>query len=133
AAINYGVLRAAGMAGNVPAARERGAAGLAAADRVVSAPLGTGPPGAVRQTNTPPAHATKDAREKTPPVALRAGKCGGTGQPPGACVRADHTATFVARKVGFDSPEAPHWTGEVHVIDIGIPRRLLQATFEKRM
>jgi len=49
-----------------------------------------------------------------------------TGQPLGACVRADHTATFVARKVGFDAPGSERLTGRVHVIDIGVPKRLLE-------
>ena len=53
-----------------------------------------------------------------------------TGVSLGACVRADHTATFVARKVGFDHPAAATFTGQVHVIDIGLPRRLLEETLE---
>jgi NAD(P)H-hydrate epimerase len=48
-----------------------------------------------------------------------------TGLPPGACVRADVTATFVARKIGFEHPGAAAWTGDVHVLDIGVPRTLL--------
>ncbi len=41
------------------------------------------------------------------------------------CIRADHTVTFVARKAGFDLPGASAWTGQVHVADIGVPRKLL--------
>ena len=48
-----------------------------------------------------------------------------TGQPWGACVRANHTATMVSVKAGF--ARAAEYTGEVHLIDIGIPRRLLTA------
>jgi len=48
-----------------------------------------------------------------------------TGLAAGACVRADITATFVARKVGFDAPGASVYTGSVHVLDIGVPARLL--------
>ena len=43
----------------------------------------------------------------------------------GPCVRADVTATFVARKAGFDRPGTERFTGVVHVCDIGVPRRLL--------
>ena len=50
-----------------------------------------------------------------------------TGQPLGPCVRAAHTATFVAPKRGFDAPGAAAFTGQVHVIDIGVPRCLLEA------
>lgn len=48
-----------------------------------------------------------------------------TGEPLGVCVRATHTATFVAPKLGFQNSKAKQFTGEVHVIDIGIPRALL--------
>jgi NAD(P)H-hydrate epimerase len=49
-----------------------------------------------------------------------------TGEPLGACVRAAHTATFVAPKRGFLNPVAKAWTGEVHVVDIGAPRVLVE-------
>ncbi|MBM3979758.1 MAG: NAD(P)H-hydrate epimerase [Planctomycetes bacterium] len=49
-----------------------------------------------------------------------------TGEPLGPCVRATHTATFVAPKRGFLNPGARAWTGEVHVIDIGAPRFLVE-------
>jgi NAD(P)H-hydrate epimerase len=39
----------------------------------------------------------------------------------GPCVKADLTATMVARKVGFDCPSAREFTGDVFVIDIGVP------------
>jgi NAD(P)H-hydrate epimerase len=48
-----------------------------------------------------------------------------TGEPLGPTVRATHTATFVAPKKGFLNPKARDWTGEVHVIDIGAPRKLV--------
>jgi NAD(P)H-hydrate epimerase len=48
-----------------------------------------------------------------------------TGEPLGPTVRATHTATFVAPKKGFRNPKAREWTGEVHVIDIGAPRKLI--------
>jgi NAD(P)H-hydrate epimerase len=48
-----------------------------------------------------------------------------TGEPLGPTVRATHTATFVAPKKGFLNPKSREWTGEVHVIDIGAPRKLV--------
>jgi NAD(P)H-hydrate epimerase len=48
-----------------------------------------------------------------------------TGEPLGPTVRATHTATFVAPKRGFINPKSREWTGEVHVIDIGAPRKLV--------
>jgi NAD(P)H-hydrate epimerase len=48
-----------------------------------------------------------------------------TGEPLGPTVRATHTATFVAHKKGFTNPQAKPWLGEVHVIDIGAPKKLV--------
>ena len=49
-----------------------------------------------------------------------------TGQPLGVAVRAAATATFVAPKLGFAAPGAAATTGEVAVVDIGVPRPLLE-------
>ena len=49
-----------------------------------------------------------------------------TGRPLGAAVRARATATFVAPKLGFSAPGARDYTGEVAVIDIGVPRLILK-------
>jgi NAD(P)H-hydrate epimerase len=48
-----------------------------------------------------------------------------TGEPLGPTIRASHTATFVAWKRGFLHPNSKDWTGEVHTIDIGVPRKLI--------
>ncbi len=50
-----------------------------------------------------------------------------TGEPFGRAVRAAHTATFVAPKRGFLTAGAAAWLGEVHVIDIGAPRALVES------
>jgi NAD(P)H-hydrate epimerase len=49
-----------------------------------------------------------------------------SGRPLGEAVRARATATFVAPKLGFSAPGARDYTGEVAVIDIGVPRRILE-------
>jgi NAD(P)H-hydrate epimerase len=49
-----------------------------------------------------------------------------TGKPLGVAVRATATATFVADKLGFSADGAWDFTGEVAVIDIGLPRCLLE-------
>jgi NAD(P)H-hydrate epimerase len=48
-----------------------------------------------------------------------------TGQPLGAAVRARVTASFVAPKLGFSQPGAAEYTGEVEVVEIGLPRCLI--------
>lgn len=44
----------------------------------------------------------------------------------GPCVKADLTATFVTLKIGFERPSAREFTGDVIVIDIGIPDGVLE-------
>jgi NAD(P)H-hydrate epimerase len=48
-----------------------------------------------------------------------------TGQPAAHTVRADHTCTFAAMKIGFLQPSARPFTGTVNVCDIGAPPRLI--------
>lgn len=48
-----------------------------------------------------------------------------TGVPARHTIRARHTCSFVAMKPGFLAPEAHDFTGEVHVLDIGIPQKLV--------
>jgi len=48
-----------------------------------------------------------------------------TGVPLGSAVRAHHTVTFVAAKAGFANSTASAYLGQVHVVDIGAPRKLL--------
>lgn len=47
-----------------------------------------------------------------------------TGKPLGPCVRADHTATMVGWKLGFQSIDAQKLLGELTVVDIGVPCEL---------
>jgi NAD(P)H-hydrate epimerase len=128
AATNYRVLVAADQArlvlGTAPDAAELERL-LSSADWVVDALLGTGTQGSIREPYLTAIAAINRAHKKVFAVDLPSGMDCDTGQPLGACVEADHTGTFVARKVGFDVPGAERLTGEVHVIDIGVPRRLL--------
>ena len=96
------------------------------ADWVVDALLGTGTRGEVREPFATVIDRINGARKKVLAVDLPSGLDCDTGEPLGPCVRADQTATFVARKKGFDRPTSEQWTGQVHVIDIGIPRRMVE-------
>jgi NAD(P)H-hydrate epimerase len=55
-----------------------------------------------------------------------------SGQPLGPTVKAAHTATFVGLKKGFMNPASNEWTGEVHVVDIGAPRTLVDQYRQRR-
>lgn len=101
---------------------------LAGAEWVVDALLGTGAVGPARGATATAIAAINRAREsgasRVFAVDLPSGLDCDSGQPLGPCVRADVTGTFVAPKIGFDRPGASASTGVVHVLDIGIPRRL---------
>ncbi len=47
-----------------------------------------------------------------------------TGEILGTCLRASLTITFAARKTGFELGSGPDVTGEVQIVDIGIPREI---------
>lgn len=129
AAINFRILQVAGTPLRVldlsPDLEELEAE-LAGAEWIVDALLGTGTQGGLREPYPALIGAINRASARVLAVDLPSGMDCDTGGPLGECVRAEHTATFVARKRGFDAPGAKEWTGEVHVIDIGVPRKLLE-------
>jgi len=49
-----------------------------------------------------------------------------TGKPARHTIRAAETCTFVTAKVGFFAPEAAVYVGRLHVLDIGVPRKLIE-------
>jgi NAD(P)H-hydrate epimerase len=95
------------------------------AEWIVDALLGTGTRGTVREPFCTVIDAINRAGKRVLAVDLPSGLDCDTGLPLGPCVRAAQTATFVAAKRGFELPGAHEFTGEVHVVGIGVPRRLL--------
>ena len=93
---------------------------------LVDALLGTGAKGeprepfatAIRWMNAQPARRLA--------VDLPSGLDCDTGEPAAATVQADLTTTFVAAKPGFQVPAAKPYVGELRVIDIGVPPRLVR-------
>lgn len=127
AAINYRILQRSGVTIEVFGSRvdqERLQEQRAGAAWFVDAMLGTGAQGDPR----PPFDEVIDWLNGTnvPKLAvdLPSGLDCDTGQPSAHTVRASHTCTFVAAKVGFAA--ASEYTGQVHVIDIGVPRKLVE-------
>jgi NAD(P)H-hydrate epimerase len=126
AVANLRILRAAGTPLRVLSGESAATdAFLRGADWIVDALLGTGVTGPVRDPLAGVIAAINRPGARVLAIDLPSGLDCDTGQPWGACVRATHTATMVSRKQGF--ARAAEYTGEVHVIDIGIPRRLLTA------
>ena len=97
---------------------------LAGADWIVDALFGSGLRGPVRHPYDRAIDAINASSVRVLAVDIPSGLDSDTGQPLGPTVRASHTATIVASKKGFELPESREWTGETHIIDIGLPRAL---------
>jgi NAD(P)H-hydrate epimerase len=101
------------------------AAELTDADWIVDALLGTGARGEPR----PPLDRVLELLNAHPArklaIDLPSGLDCDTGQPARGTFRADHTCTFVAAKPGFAAAAARPYVGQLHVLDIGVPRKLL--------
>lgn len=101
---------------------------LSEADWVVDALLGTGTSGSIRKPFPAIINAINRASARTLAIDLPSGQDCDTGLPVDAdnpvVVKADFTATFVARKLGFENPASSDFTGEVRVINIGVPHAM---------
>jgi NAD(P)H-hydrate epimerase len=101
-------------------------AALSGAGAIVDCLLGTGAAGDPR----PPLDAVIEQLNAHPApkiaVDLPSGLDCDTGEASRTTIRALHTCTFVAPKPGFLIPGAAAYTGQVHVLDIGAPRKLVE-------
>jgi NAD(P)H-hydrate epimerase len=96
------------------------AAAFAKADWIVDALFGTGLTGPLRAPFDRVIALMNASARKVLAVDIPSGLDCDTGEPLGANVRAAHTVTFVAAKLGFRNPASTTYTGQVHVADIGI-------------
>ena len=110
------------LPGDVPISLAQGADAIASATVIVDALLGTGfagePHGAVANAIT----AINEAPGGVVAVDVPSGVDASTGAVSGEAVRADVTVTFHAAKPGLWIMPGKAHAGEVHTIDIGIPR-----------
>src|SRR5262245_18567574 len=129
AAVNFQVLTRSGMNVEVYPGEspdlDRVRDELASAEWIVDALFGTGQRGPLRAPFDAVVGLINESTARVLAVDIPAGLDGDTGRPLGPTVRAQHTGTFFAVKAGFVQPESHEWTGEVHLIDIGLPRRYL--------
>ena len=93
---------------------------FARADWIVDALFGTGLTGPVRAPFDRIIPLINASSARVLAVDIPSGLDCDTGEPVGAAVRVEHTATFVAPKLGYRNPASREWTGRVHVIDIGV-------------
>jgi NAD(P)H-hydrate epimerase len=98
---------------------------LAAAEWIVDALLGTGATGEPRFPYDIAIDRINASGKPVCAVDLPSGLDCDTGDSAAHTIRAAHTCTFVAAKPGFLAVGADQFTGAVHVLDIGAPRKLV--------
>jgi NAD(P)H-hydrate epimerase len=100
---------------------------LADAEWIVDALLGTGATGEPRPPYDAAIRAMNAASARKLAIDLPSGLDCDTGIPAAACFRADDTCTLVAAKLGFENVAARAVVGNVHVLDVGAPRCLIES------
>ncbi len=123
AAANLAIFRALG--GNICDATGDLIEGLGEAlssfDLLVDAIGGTGITGQLRGDLAGAVRQINSAGKPIVAIDIPTGLDCDTGSPGDPTVRAQMTVTMVARKLGFDQPGAADFTGDVRVVDIGVP------------
>ncbi len=92
---------------------------------IVDALLGTGSTGSPRPPMDGAIGLMNAAGAKRLAIDLPSGLDCDTGQSAKQTIRANHTCTFVAEKIGFQNTAARPYLGQVHVVDIGAPRQIV--------
>lgn len=98
---------------------------LRGADWIVDALLGTGAEGEPRPPYDRAIEVLNAVPARKMAVDVPSGLDCDTGRPSRCTFRAEHTCTFLASKVGFYEKTAEPFVGQLHVLDIGAPRRLI--------
>jgi len=112
--------------------RDRLDAALTGVAWIVDALLGTGARGEPRSPLDAVIDQLNASRASKLAVDLPSGLDCDTGQAAAHTFLAAHTCTFIAPKLGFQATDAPLYTGQVHVLDIGAPRRLVEEVLRGR-
>lgn len=126
AAVNYHILKRSDITLKIMPApsSETLDAELASAGWIVDALFGSGLQGPVRPPFDRIIAAINASAARVFAVDIPSGLDADTGWPLGPCVRAHHTGSVAGIKKGFVEPRAVAYTGEVHIIDMGAPRKL---------
>ncbi len=99
---------------------------LAEASWIIDALFGTGLKGEVKSPFNQIIQLMNAVQKPIVSVDIPSGLDCDTGEVLGSAIQAAHTTTMVALKKGFSDPKAAAYLGEVHVVDIGAPRVLLE-------
>jgi NAD(P)H-hydrate epimerase len=100
-------------------------------DLIVDAIGGTGIRGPLRDDMATAVEQINAAGKPVVAIDIPTGLDCDTGEATGPAVRAKLTVTMAAAKKGFDAPGAREYTGEVQVVDIGVPAELVNEIADK--
>jgi NAD(P)H-hydrate epimerase len=98
---------------------------LASCELIIDALLGTGFAGAPREPLATAIRLFNESPAEKMAIDIPSGLDCDTGAAATPTIVADHTCTFVALKPGLLTPSGAQHCGKVHVVDIGVPRKLL--------
>ncbi|MBO0697958.1 MAG: NAD(P)H-hydrate epimerase [Zavarzinella sp.] len=127
AGIQYQIAKKANLVGTFEGSSPDGLADFVTCVKgwIVDAMFGTGLTRALSSPYAEIVAAVNRGKQRVFAIDIPSGLDCDTGEPLGPTIRATHTATFVALKKGFLNPKAKAWLGEVHILDIGAPKKLV--------
>lgn len=96
------------------------------ASLLVDAMLGTGTVGNVREPYASAIRMINETGIDIVAIDLPSGLDAQTGKPGSECIKAKTTVTFVSSKTGFLNQQAKAVLGNLHVVNLGLPRRVLE-------
>jgi NAD(P)H-hydrate epimerase len=96
-----------------------------AAAWIVDAIVGTGASGSLRAPYDQLIRLANESTARRLAIDVPSGLDCDSGEVTDPTFEADHTCTFVASKPGLVAPQAASYVGELHIIDIGAPRLLV--------
>lgn len=119
ALINYQILKKLGV--DVPHISASELPQLLKSDTlVVDAILGTGFQGELRKDIADLLTIINQYATTIFSIDIPSGLDANTGEASASCIKADHTITFVAKKIGFKQPDSKDYTGKITVANIGV-------------
>lgn len=104
---------------------------ISEADVIIDAMLGSGARGTPRAPLDRWIELANAASARRIAIDIPTGLDADSGEAAPVTFQAQHTLTFVARKPGFERPEAKKVLGEVHVMPIGIPLELVEELLQQ--
>jgi NAD(P)H-hydrate epimerase len=123
---NAVIARKAGIAISIAKNADSVLGSLQTAGTIVDGLLGTGARGPLRGLYADMVQAINSTDALRVALDIPTGLDCDSGEASDPTLCADHTISFVAPKIGFEQPSAWPYIGKVHIVPIGVPKKLLE-------